>query len=84
MIHLEESIKKGIRNGIYGAIVGFILSFSVYIWVIKKVPIETTHSPLFVGLMMVVGALGSALYWGLFVFFITLIVYYFKNRKKKQ
>ncbi len=80
---MEESIRKSIRNSAYGGIVGFIVTFIFYMWVIKKFPIEGTHTPIFVGLMIVVGALEPALYLGVFVFFVTLMAYYFKNGKKK-
>jgi len=81
---MDESVKKGIRNGIIGAVIGFSMTFIFLIKILKEFPPEDNYGPFFVWSMVVLGALKSALYNGIFVFAITIIFYYFKSRKKQN
>lgn len=79
---MEDYLKKSLRNGVYASIVGFFMTTSFYIWISKNYPLNANI--FFIISMMAVGALYSALFYGMIVFFITMIFYHFRNRGKKK
>ncbi len=79
---MEESVKKALKYGLYAAAIGFTITFLFNIWIVTEFPVEENIFLIIFG--MILGALQSALYYGLFVFFITLIIYYFKDKKKQK
>jgi len=79
---MDVSLKKSIRNGLYAGIIITLFSF-IYGGIYTEMIVEGIGFSLGNILLAIIGAVFAGIPFFLLVFVISLIVFYFKEKRKK-